>query len=381
MWSTLVKVLLLGGIALTLASVQIAQTQTGVIVRRPGVPLRGPVVIPVLPPKPNLSPHILAPFTGTILLRRDSGIFILRSGDQFGRRVLQDVYAASLAPDGRQIAYFKSMQIHLLALAADGSSESDTVLEDLPGARVEDMGWSPDSALVAYDVHAQENYGTHVVSVGSRAIRRAGGGAGAISFSADSKYLLGTAPQQGLIRYRLSDGTSELVYRDPLVPNWAAKFSPAGVIGVLTAVPSERPAWNDDEPDCTGAQLQLEIVFPGGKTWTVPFPKGFDDVYDFDFSPDGRQVAVGFGTVGCDYPGDSGAVYLVSLPDGNSRRLTPEKAIALKGHFSPDGKQIAYTDFAVAGSPSVFIVDVATGKSAPLIAPDEFGHDEVLDWR
>jgi Tol biopolymer transport system component len=103
-------------------------------------------------------------------------------------------------------------------------------------------------------------------------------------------------------------------------------------------------------------------------------------VYDFDFSPDGRQVVVGFGTVGCDYPGDSGAVYLVALTDGSSRRLTP-KGIALKGRFSPDGKQVAYTDFTVGRAPTVFVVDLATGKASSLIAIDEFGMDEVVDWR
>jgi hypothetical protein len=40
-------------------------------------------------------------------------------------------------------------------------------------------------------------------------------------------------------------------------------------------------------------------------------------VYDFDISPDGRQVVVSFGTVGCDYLGDT--VYLVSFADGSSK--------------------------------------------------------------
>jgi len=377
MRSAALAAFLLGGIALAQSSAQTAQPQTGVVVRRPGEPLRGPVGIPVPPPKPNLAPSIRASFKGTILLRRESGIFVVRSGDKSAKRVLKDVYSASLSPDSRQVAYFSQKQIRLLTLAAGGSSKSDTVLEELPGAQVEEIGWSADGAMLAYDVQAQTNSGVHVASLATRAVRRVSAGAGAISFSADGKYLLGTDTRRGLMRYRLADDFSEVVYRFP--PTWTAKFSPAGSVGVLMPVPRPPSDASDDEPDCTGAQLQLDIVGPG-KAWTVPFPKGFDDVHDFDFSPDGRQVVVGFGTVGCDYPGDSGAVYLVSLSDGSVRRLTPT-GIALKGRFSPDGKQVAYTDFLVGNSPSVFILDLATGKAAPLIAPDEFGIDEVLDWR
>ena len=379
MRGTFLKALLLGGIALVASSAAMAQAQTGVIVRRPGEPLHGPVAVPVPPPKPNLAPPILASFKGTILLRREPGMFIVRSGDKLARLVLNDASSASLSPDARHIAYFKQKQMHSLTLAGDGSSQSDTVLEELPGAQVEDIGWSADGATFAYDVHAQANPGIRVVSLTNRAVRRLSGGAGGISFSLDGKYLLGT-DARGLIQYRLSDGSSDVVYRTQFPPNWAARFSSAGSVGVLMAVPQPPSDASDDEPDCRGAQLQLDIVGRGGKAWTVPFPKGFDNVYDFDFSPDGRQVVVGVGTVGCDYPGDSGAVYLVSLTDGSSRRLTPE-GIALKGRFSPDSKQVAYTDFTVGRAPSVFVVDLATGKASPLIAIDEFGMDEVVDWR
>ncbi len=73
-------------------------------------------------------------------------------------------------------------------------------------------------------------------------------------------------------------------------------------------------------------------------------------------------------------------MYLISLADGSSRRLTP-KGIARKGYFSPDGKQVTYTDFTVGNSPKVFMLDLATGRAAPSIASDPFGMEEVLDWR
>jgi hypothetical protein len=228
---------------------------------------------------------------------------------------------------------------------------------------------------VAYDVHAQTNSGIHVVSLPKREIHRLSNGPGEISFSPDGKSLLAT-DARGLIEYQLADGSSDVVYRTQFPPNWAARFSAAGPIGVLTAVPEPPSAISDDEPDCSGAQLQLDIIDMGKKVWTVPFPKGFDNVYDFDFSPDGRQVVVGFGTVGC----DCGAVYLVSLAERSSRRLTPE-GIALKGRFSHDGKQVAYIDFTVAQAPSVFILDLTSGTTSPLIATDGSGMVEVVDWR
>src|SRR5512135_287334 len=81
---------LLGGMAVAQSATQTAPPQTGVILRRPGEPLRGPVAVPVPPPKPNLAPPILANFTGTILLRRETGIFIVRGGEKSARQVLND---------------------------------------------------------------------------------------------------------------------------------------------------------------------------------------------------------------------------------------------------------------------------------------------------
>ena len=376
---TSVTVSLLGCFAVLWSAIAMAQGQTGVIVRRPGEPIRGPVAVPVPPPKPNLAPQILATFKGTILLRREQGLFLVRSGEKAARLVLSDAFSASLSPDARQIAYFKQEQMHLLRPGADGESPSDMVVERLPGARVEDIGWSADGSMLAYDVHGKSNAGIHLFSLADRAIRTLAGGPGAISFSRDGKYLLG-ADSRGLIRYHISDGSSDVVYRTQDPPNWAARFSSAGVVGILTTVPPPPSSAADDEPDCSGAQLQLDLIGSAGQARTVPFPKGFDDVYDFDFSSDGRYVVVGFGTVGCDYPGDSGAVYLVSLSDGSSRRLTPN-GIALKGRFSPDSNQVAYTDFTVGPEPSVFVMDLGTGKTSPLIETGEFGIDEVVDWR
>ncbi len=375
----LVTASLLCCIAILWPYAAMGQGQTGVAVGRPGEPIRGPVAVPIPAPKPNFSPQILAAFKGTILLRRSPGFFIVRSGDRFARFVLNDAFSASLSPDARQIGYFNKEQMHLLTLNEQAEPQADQVLEELPGARVEDIGWLADGTMLAYDVHAKTDAGIHLVSVAKGDIRRLSAGPGAISFSRDGKYLLGT-DSRGLIRYRLSDGSSDVVYRTQFPPNWAARFSSAGSVGVLMAVLQPPSDASDDEPDCSGAQLQLDIIDGTGKAMTVPFPKGFDDVYDFDFSPDGRQVVVGFGTVGCDYPGDSGAVYLVSVSDGNPRRLTPN-GIALKGRFSPDAKQVAYTDFTVGQAPSVFVIDVATGRNSPLIATDESGMDEVVDWR
>lgn len=313
------------------------------------------------------------------MLRREPGLFLVRSGEKVAHLVLSDAFSASLSPDARQIAYFKQEQMHLLTLNNDAERQSDIVVEGLPGARVEDIGWSSDGSMLAYDVHAKSNAGIHVVSLTNHAIRTVGGGPGAISFSRDGKYLLGT-DDRGLIRYPLSDGSPDVVYRTQFPPNWAARFNSAGLVGVLTAVPQPPSDPANDEPDCRGAQLQLEIIDSAGRAKTVAFPEAFDNVYDFDFSPDGRYVAVGFGNVGCDYPGDSGAVYLVSLSEGSSRRLTPN-GIALKSRFSPDNNQVAYTDFTVGRSPSVFVIDIGTGKASPLIATDEYGMDEVVDWR
>jgi hypothetical protein len=115
--------------------------------------------------------------------------------------------------------------------------------------------------MLAYEVRAQTN-SVHITTVATHRVRRVSAGAGGISFSADGKYLLGTDARQGLMRYRLADDFSEVVYRTQFPPTWTAKFSPAGSVGVLMPVPQPPSDASDDEPDCTGAQLQLDIVEP-----------------------------------------------------------------------------------------------------------------------
>ena len=112
----------------------------------------------------------------------------------------------------------------------------------------------------------------------------------------------------------------------------------------------------------------------------VPYPKGFDTVLDFSFSPDEKTVAVTFGVVGCDYPGERAKIFLVSLPDLKLTPISPEDRLSVKPAWTPDGKAIVYSDYTGSDSPLVAF-ELATRKVSRLTHPGQFGPDTWLAWR
>jgi Tol biopolymer transport system component len=111
-----------------------------------------------------------------------------------------------------------------------------------------------------------------------------------------------------------------------------------------------------------------------------PYPKGFDTVLDYSFSPDNRTVAVTFGLVGCDYPGELARIYLVSLPELKLTPISPADRLSVKAEWTPGGRVIVYCDYTGSDS-GLMAYDLQTNKITKLTTPNEFGPETWLAWR
>jgi hypothetical protein len=143
---------------------------------------------------------------------------------------------------------------------------------------------------------------------------------------------------------------------------------------------TQAPAEQDDGPDSTGGSFALILDNTKTKQLAdVPYPKRFDTVLDFAFSPDENAIAVTCGVVGCDYPGDKARIYFVSLPEMKFTPISPDDRWSVKPVWTPDGKTVVYSDYSGSDSPLVAL-GLATRKVTPLTNPGQFGPDTWLAW-
>lgn len=99
---------------------------------------------------------------------------------------------------------------------------------------------------------------------------------------------------------------------------------------------------------------------------------------EFDIAPDGQSIAVTYGVVGCDYPGDRARIFAVSLPAMTLTPLSPDDRLSVRPHWSRDGRFVLGSDYSK--SPSLWIVEVSGGKRTRITRPGDFGSDEFLGW-
>ena len=97
---------------------------------------------------------------------------------------------------------------------------------------------------------------------------------------------------------------------------------------------------DDDEPECGGPQTDLWILPLESKTPV----KIMDRAFDFEWSPDGRWLAIEQGTDDCTYPPGDAAV-LISSPDGKQQFQISKNAPSIRARFSPDSKRVMFVEF------------------------------------
>lgn len=264
----------------------------------------------------------------------------------------------------------------------------DTVLETLPGANLQQMAWSLKGRTLVYFPAKAEPAGIRVVNLDSGARNLIAGSFVGVVASPDPEFVA-TLGWEGVQRIRVADGRREDVAKIEFGAD--AAYSRSGKwLGVeatavsdptLTANGANNAAVDDDSPDCTGGSFVLTVFEAASKRQVnVPFPKGFDTVLDFEFSPDERALAVTYGVTGCDYPGEAARVFVVSLADLKMTPISPENKLSVEAHWSPDGKKIVFLDYSGSDA-GIVVADVTTREVARVTNPGQNGPDKWVAWR
>ncbi len=375
------------GIAQQPSSLQ-KTTATGVIVFTTphSAVSRGPVAIPVKRPRASCD----APAHGSsvvpeiVFSRMIHDLVCLRHTDGSSELSFRGRMAA-VSPDGEEVAYWleDTHEVHVLSTR----TRPDQLIEKLAGGKLTAMVWSRKGRMLAYSIVEAKSMAIYSVDLDSGRRNTIQTQMVRMIESPDPEHVA-IVSSNGVDRIRVLDGRRELVVH--VISTDTASYSPSGeLIAILASPPppasspSATTSANDDDdsPDCTGGTFSLKVhKIDTAQTFDIPFPHGFDNVLDFAFSPDDRNVAVTFGAAACDYPGDVARVYLVSLSDLKIRPISPADHLSVRVQWTPDAKTLIYQDYAGSNSPLV-AVNLSTGIVSRLTNPGDDGPDEWLAWR
>jgi len=321
---------------------------------------------------------------GMIFSRMMGDLVCERQPDGSSNKLLSGAPFAAISPSGNEIAYWvvEKRELHLFATA----THTDIVIDSLPGAIMRELIWSRKGRRLSYLASAVEPPGIRTVDFDSGKRMLLPGNFTTLTESPDPDYVV-EVTAAGIQRIRLADGKSELLAAAEFATD--ASFSPSGqLLGFLAPPPpaknvsaSANAQVEDDSPDCTGGTSILKVQQRGKPgLMEIPFPKGFDSVLDFSFSPDDQNIAVTFGAAACDYPGDVARVYVVSVPELKLTPVSPADRLSVKPQWSPDGKVIVYSDYTSSDS-GLFAVDLQARVVTRVTESHDNGPDQWLAWR
>lgn len=379
--------------SLFIGSVASAQ-QTGVVVgTAPGSAARMGITVTRADPKPTCESTAsaaggeISSVPEMLFGRSWDELVCVRHVDGRTERFRSDLPKGVVSPDGNAIAYWnlQKQELHVFLTA----SHSDVLVESLPGAKLREMAWSAKGHMLSYLLNSASPAGIRSYDADTNKWILFGGTYVAVVAPPDAQHVV-AVNWDGVKTLSLSDATTEMAAKVQYVVS--AEYSHGGkYLGILSNLsiaeqnappaPAAQAPAEDDGPDCTGGTLALILQDTKTKQLVdVPYPKGFDTVLDFSFSQDEKMVAVTYGVVGCDYPGDRAQVFLVSLPELKLTPISPEDRLSVKPVWTPDGKAIVYSDYTGSDSPLVAF-DLATHKVTKLTTPGQFGPDNWLGWK
>ncbi len=315
---------------------------------------------------------------GKRVLIDEAGTLLVTNPDGANRRkIAENAGAAAFSPDGNLVAYADKKGVHVLSLL-DGQSVR---LAEITEGDVDSMAWSPNQKHLAYDVEVRiKSWDLFLASFppAGDAPRNLGHWYESISFSPNGKFIIhpsfdttGPAgPPDILETVNVETGKRETIYKGATTI-WEAKYAPDGSsIAFMMTDPKD----DESENDSGGAVIDLWILHLDSKK-AERIMRG---VYDFDWSPDGKFLAIGTGSEEGDYPPDDGAVFISSV-DGKVQFQLSKDAPSLGAKFSPDSKEVMFIDFNGSG---LAIGDLATRKLIPLTGLGPGGGEyRVYDWK
>jgi Tol biopolymer transport system component len=310
-----------------------------------------------------------------ILIRESNTLFVMDPGGMSPRKIAENAEAAALSRDGNLVAYVADKAVHVFSLL-DG--QSVTVARFADGS-VQSLAWSPDQRSIAYDV-VGKSWDLFLASYppSGDPPRNLGHWYETISFSPDGKFIVHPSfnltghpgPPDFLETVNVETGKREAIYKG-VTTIWDAKYSPDGSsIAFMMTDPKD----NNGKRDSGGSVCDLWLLRLDSKK-AVKIRRG---VFDFDWSPDGRFLAIGTGTEVGDYPPDDGAVF-ISSADGKDQFQISKDAPSLRAKFSPDSKEVIFVD---SNASRYVIGNISTRKLSPVAASGPNGYGSIVcDWK
>ncbi len=329
------------------------------------------------------------PEAGRILFTRFDALYVTDASGSQRRLLAKGVRAAALSPDGDLVAYADETAVRVLSLVSGQSA----TLANVKDGRIEGLTWSPTQTSVAYQFVQKNGSKLFLAAYPPRKEppRDLGPWYETISFSPDGKLILHPAHIAGRTNHGLEvvlvdTGKREVVFAAPDHRYiFEAEYSPDGSHIAFTMSQPPPPASPEDEPDCSGPELHLWVLAVGSKSPVEidlsRVQKEWTNVKDFAWSPDGKFLAVGIGTVDCDYPGTANGVFVTSVDQTVQFKLSRGQQ-SLGATFAPDGKKVVFTEYGDDGThPQLVIGELAARKLTPIPNTRSEEVPTALDWK
>ena len=314
-----------------------------------------------------------------ILISESTALFAIDPSGSSRQKIADKVDAVALSRDANLVAYADHHGVYVFSF----TDNRTLTLTQLAEGRVNNLAWSPDQKFVAYDLGVpMKSVDLFIASYppNGEPPRDLGPWYETLSISPDAKFIVhptlevSNRARSNLEAVNVQTGKREMIYQAVDVI-WRATYSPDGSsIAFLMTHPGTPAPASDDEPECGGPDLDLWLLPLDSKKPQHIMAK----VYNFEWSPDSRFLAIETGSEECDYPPDDAAVF-ISSADGKDQFQISKNAPSVGPIFSPDSKRVA---FAESNAYQLVIGDISTRALIPLLKAEPRGFPPAAcDWK